>query len=118
MASREQIDEVFNDSLRLIEEKKVDSGDYMSLVVSVMELVEHYSDLDGAGKSDLGVGVVLKLVEHFSEDDPVIGSILSETTVRNLMKVSIDLYKGRYNLGKKVSAIKNFFVNLCRCGKQ
>lgn len=108
-----RVDRVYEKTLTMIEDDKIDKTDYMSLVVSVMQLVEHYTGAKRDEKSNIVVDVVMKLTNHI--DDPAMKSILSETTVRNLIKVSVDLFKGKYDLGKRWTKIKSSVGKLC-CG--
>lgn len=101
MSIYQRIDQVYEECMKRVDDKKVDPENYMALVVAVMELVEQMTDLDGDGKSDVSFRVVLRLVEHFKDEFPSIVTVLTETTILNLMQVAVKLFKGKYDLGKK-----------------
>lgn len=99
----QEIEEVFT---LLMSDPNLDFGDYMALVLKVMELAGRYPNLDGPDKKEVVVSVVSIYVEH--SNDELLKTILSETTVKNLIEVIYTAYSHRVTIKRSFNKIRKY----------
>lgn len=116
MSYTQEIDAIYEQVMEMIGAHSIDTSDYMELVVAVTQLVERTLPLKEDDRNNVIVAVVMRLVEYLKNSDLWnIADVLSETTVRNLVRVARRIFRGEFDFGKSTTRVRKWFRTRCGC---
>lgn len=106
---QKEMDDTVENLTRLFEEslKDFDQGDYMALVANAMEIVEMSVHSPGERKKELVMKLIMDYVEK--QNIPILSSILTETTVSNLIEILIKVSKNVVHVQTLAKPCLSFF---------
>lgn len=105
-------DKIVNFIIDLIENKKLNPGDYMNLVAVIIQEVDQLDSKTGLEKKQLAKDILNSLIQHTDIFGEEIKSILTEATIDNLIEVIVNIAKGRYKIKERFKKLKRFWNNL------
>lgn len=99
-----------------IKKMKLTDGNYMLVIMKVMNEVEKLKELNGSEKKDLSIRILLKLLKDLKIDDNVkivLETIFTYNSLSSIIDSLVSASRGKMNIN--VKKLKTKLFKFCKC---